>query len=77
MQFLWSSSIITEVKHFKTCKCCTFGLPYIIFFYFRSLETCMEIAVFIIVNNSTVQLGMYFVSNTFYWKISVTIVPKM
>jgi len=37
----------------------------------------METAICIIVNKNSIQFGMYFVSSTVYWKIAVTVVPKV
>jgi hypothetical protein len=37
----------------------------------------METAVCVMVSKNAVQFGMYFVSSIVYWKIAVTVVPKV
>ena len=37
----------------------------------------METTICIIVNKNSIQFGMYFVSNTVYWKIAVAVVRKV
>ena len=77
MQFLWSCNTVTEVKHFKTQSVVPLDEDTEFFFNLRNLETFMETAICIIVNQNSIQFGMYFVSSTVYWKIAVTEVPKV
>jgi hypothetical protein len=59
MQVLWCYNTVTEVKHVKICKCCTFKGRHIIFFNLKNLETFMETAICIIVHTNCTQYRMY------------------